>query len=231
MTRPPGLGPHARHRAFGTPGPTGYNDHGDPGHRRRQGGTPGPSGHNDHGTPLSGKTFARELHDDDVARTINDIIDHVNRDSHSRRLEERLQLCLDLAKRTRVEQGEDDQKSRDVEWYFRGRLHALSGGVDASEPFADDGAAWAGDIFNQGWVWAGNMPSEATHPSRHRLGQWAPHVGRQPLQGPHESAVHWAVNGAADRLRDALGEGDLSAHLRPLTTDRNTVAFPRTLTD
>jgi hypothetical protein len=70
------------------------------------------------------------------------------------------------------------------------------------------------------------MPSEAAHPSRHRLGQWAPHVGRQPLQGPHESAVRWAVNGAADRTRDALGEGDLSAQLRPLTTDRNTVAFP-----
>ena len=77
------------------------------------------------------------------------------------------------------------------------------------EHFADDGAASAGDIFNQGWVGAGNMPSKATHPS----------------------AVRWAVNGAADRLRDALGEGDLSAHLRPLTTDRNTVAFPRTLTD
>jgi hypothetical protein len=206
MTRPPGLGPHARHRALGTPGPLG---------------------HNDHGTPLSGKTFARELRDDDVARTINDIIDHVNRDSRSGHLEERLQLCLSLAARTRVEQGEGDQKSRDVEWYFRGRLHALSGRDDAWEHFADDGAASAGDIFNQGWVGAGNMPSKATHPSRHRLG----HVGRQPLQGPHESAVRWAVNGAADRLRDALGEGDLSAHLRPLTTDRNTVAFPRTLTD
>lgn len=230
MIRPPALGPHARHRALGTSGPIGYNDHGDPGHRRRQGGTPGPLGHNDHGAPLSGKTFARELHDDDVARTINDIIDHVNRDSRSRSLDDRLQLCLDLAKRSRLEQGDDDQKSRDVEWYFQGRLHACSGRDDAADHFAD-AAAWAGDILNLGWVWAGNMSSQAAHPSRNRLAQWARQIGDQPLPGPYESGVHWAIVGAADHLRDALGEGDLSAHLRPLTTDRSTVAFPRLLTD
>ena len=42
MIRPPALGPHAKHRPLGTPGPTGYNDHGDPQHHRRRGGTPGP---------------------------------------------------------------------------------------------------------------------------------------------------------------------------------------------
>jgi hypothetical protein len=47
---------HGRHRVFGTPGPTGCNDHGDPCHANRAGPTPGSLGVNDHGTPLPGPT-------------------------------------------------------------------------------------------------------------------------------------------------------------------------------
>jgi len=75
------------------------------------------------------------------------------------------------------------------------------------------------------------MPPPAGDPSHNRLGQWLRHTGDQSLPGPYQSAVHWAANGAADHLRDALGAGDLSGHIRPLTTDRSTLAFPRTLTD
>jgi len=231
MMRPPAFGPHGRHRTLGTPGPTGYNDHGDPGHLRRRGRTPGPLGHNDHGAPLPGKTLSREVDDDDIARVINDIIDHVNRVTRSEPLDERLRLCLELAQRSRVEQGDGDQKYRAVEWYFRARLQALEGGAEVADHFADGSAAATHHILNLGWVWAGSMPSAAAQPKHHRLGLGTARVSDQQLPGPHESAVDWAINGAADRLRDALGDRDLRAHVRPLTTDRGMVAFPRTLTD
>src|SRR5437763_16625318 len=73
--KPPASGSHARHRVLGSPGPTGWNAHGDPCHWRRQGPTRGPLGINDHGTPLGGKfaLLLPERHPEIVNR-INGII-------------------------------------------------------------------------------------------------------------------------------------------------------------
>src|SRR5689334_17221861 len=105
MIRPPALGPHARHRSLGTPGPTGCNDHGDPEHSLRRGITPGQLGNNDHGMTLSSKPRRMDIYDEEVAMIINDIIEQANRAMAPASLESRLQFCFDLAKKNRRDKG------------------------------------------------------------------------------------------------------------------------------
>jgi hypothetical protein len=232
MTRPPALGPHARHRSLGTPGPTGYNDHGDPGHRRRRGATPGPLGHNDHGMPLSIKPRRVDVYDDEVTMMINGIIEQANGAMASAVLESKLQFCIDLAKQNRRDKSEEDQRYRDVECYFQARMEEIEGRANISNYLTGQATAWASDFFERGWIRAGDMPLKVLHPSYDRLGKWSRGHGDQPIPGPYDSALRWAANGAVDRLRDhSLGEGELQTHKRPLTSGRTISAFPRAHTD
>jgi hypothetical protein len=94
MIRPPVAGMHGRHRAFGTPGPTGWNDHGDPCHASQAGPTPGSLGVNDHGTPLPGPSplLLPKQRQDNEAHT-NQITEKANVTAHSR-TEQKLQASL-----------------------------------------------------------------------------------------------------------------------------------------
>jgi|HubBroStandDraft_6_1064221.scaffolds.fasta_scaffold542958_2 hypothetical protein len=216
MTRPPAPGPHARHRSLETPGPTGYNDHGDPGHRRRRGVTPGPLGQNDHGMPLSTRRHPVEVYDDNVALLINHIIDQANRAIGSAALEGKLQFCLDLAKQNRRDKGEEQQKYRDLECYFLARIGAIEEKPEMSQYLTDHATAWAGGFSERNWVPARDMPPGVRHPSSDRLAKWSRHDDEQPVLGPYEGALRWAANGAADRLRCSdSAEGDLQRHRRP----------------
>jgi hypothetical protein len=233
MIRPPALGPHARHRSLGTPGPTGYNDHGDPSHRRRHGATPGPLGHNDHGMPLPSQPRHSVVNDDEVAMMINGIIDQANRVMASAPLERRLQFCTDLAKKNRRQStGEEDQRYRDVECYFAARTEAIDGKANISRHLTDQSINWANGSFDQSWAGPGEMPFEFRYPSRNRLGRWSRQDEDQPVPRPYRNSSRWAASGATDGLRDrSLREGELQRHKRPPTNERANSAFPRSFTD
>ena len=231
MMRPPAPGPHARYRTLGTPGPTGYNDHGDPGHSRRRGVTPGPQGHNDHGAPLSTRRRPVDVYDEDVALLINHIIDQANRDGGSTTLEGKLQFCIDRAKQNRRDSGEESQKHRDVERYFLARIGTIEEKPEISRYLADHGTGWAGGFFDRSRVPAQAMPSIVRHPSSDRLTKWFRHDDEQHVPGLYDSALRWAANGEADRLRDYdVAGGELQRHRRPIV-QRAMTAFPRYRTD
>ena len=226
MTRPPAPGPHARYRSLGTPGPTGYNDHGDPGHQRRRGVTPGPLGQNDHGMPLSTKGHPVDVYDEEVALLINHIIDEANRAIGSTAIEGRLQFCVDLAKQNHHDKGQGYQKYHDVEHYFLARAGAIEG-----KPEISGYATAAGGFFERNWVPARYTPSGVRHLSSDRLAKWSRHDDDQPVLGSHDDAQRWAANGAVDRLRcNDSAEGELQRHTRP-TRHWTMTAFPRGRTD
>jgi hypothetical protein len=94
MIRPPASGSHAHHRPLDTPGPTGVNDHGDPGHVRRQGLTPGPLGWNDHAVPLPQRWRLTVDSEYPIAtHPITEIIARVDAGSPDASLREKLKLC------------------------------------------------------------------------------------------------------------------------------------------
>jgi hypothetical protein len=230
MTRPPAPGPHARHRSLGTPGPTGYNDHGDPGHRRRRGVTPGPLGQNDHGMPSPTRRRPVDVYDEEVALLIHHIIDQANRAGGSTALEGKLQFCIDLAKQNCRDNGDQDQKYRDVERYFLARAGTIEEKPENSKYLTDLGTSWAGGFFDRNGVPARDMPSTVRHPSGDRLAKWSRHDDEQPVLGPYDSAMRWAAKGAADRLRDDdFAGGELQRH-RPSLHQMMT-AFPSGHTD
>src|SRR5581483_3127913 len=138
--RPPSAGTHGRHRVLGTPGPTGWNDHGDPCRARHAGPTPGSLGVNDHGAALPEPAALllpeRRQH---IEAHINDIIESA--DVAHPRTEQKLQACLNAVKNGRSEDAARDEVARCAEAYFHARLHA-SHGKSAAAGESDEQAPW-----------------------------------------------------------------------------------------
>jgi hypothetical protein len=172
--------------------------------------------------PLSSKPRRIDVYDDQVAMMINGIIDQANRAMASARLDTKLQFCLDLAKQNRGEGGEENQRFRDVEYYFQARIEGQSN--------------ISGYPMNQatdpGRMRAGYVPLKVLDPSCDRLGERSRYDPDLRTPGPYDGAARWAASGAVDRLRDqALVGEELQTHQRPLTRDRTISAFPRVHTD
>jgi hypothetical protein len=215
--RPPASGIHAKHRALDTPGPLGWNDHGDPCHWRRHGWSPGSLSVNDHGVPLAKRRFllSDEL-DGEVARQINRVINEINAAAHPDAVAA-LRTGLDACK------GADDVEARDdikqcVLAYFHARLIACEGQTiverDVDWPAAGSrhgvpiGAVEyrrMGAFFNP-LTWAvGGAPHASTSLSYERIGQVPPHSERSAVA---DRSVHWADEGRADGLRDRVAPAE-----------------------
>lgn len=218
--RPPAAGMHGRHRVLGTPGPTGWNDHGDPCHARRGGPTPGSLGVNDHGTPLPepAALLLAERRQDAEAH-INQIIEAAG--SAQAQTEHQLQACLDAVKN----QGNADQSQGEVarcaEAYFQARLHAVqgknadTGGNRERAEYAVGGVEYRapGTFFQP----LGSQQSAAAQRglSYQRIGQALP--GRSAGLAAPDSAAEWIEKGTKDGLRDRSdGPGKLRRHV-PIT--------------
>lgn len=210
--RAPVAGVHGRHRVFGTPGPTGWNDHGDPCQARRIGSTPGSLGINDHGTalPRPSALLLPERRQDVEAR-IDRIIEGTDSTAHPR-IEQQLQACLDAAK----DRGSVDRSQAEVgrcaEAYFYARLHALKGSAATEE--SHEQAPWrnatqiggveyrtVGAFFQPvGGLRSADGPLGLSYG---RIGQALP--GRDAGLASRDSAADWVAKGTKDGLRDRLG--------------------------
>jgi hypothetical protein len=219
MMKPPVAGMHGRHRILGTPGPTGWNDHGDPCRASQSGPTPGSLGVNDHGSPLPGPAalLASERRQDTEAH-INRIVEEANSTAHPR-TEQKLQACLDAVKTRGSADYVQDEAARCAEAYFDARLHALQrksvvtgesleqaprrnalhiGGVEYRAP---------GTFFQPlGSHRASGTPLGLSY---ERIGQALP--GRDAELAARDSTADWIEKGTADGLRD---RSDVSGKLR-----------------
>ena len=127
-TNPPASGIHGRYRTLDTPGPNGWNDHGDPTHQRRQGNTPGPLGDDDHGTPLAGRLpLISNERDAEVARLIDETIARANAAAGPRDIAARLQSCLAAVGQAHAAGDLQDPKLRYAECYFAARRLTVEG--------------------------------------------------------------------------------------------------------
>lgn len=222
-TRPPGSGIHAKYRTLDTPGPLGWNDHGDPRHWRRDGRSPGSLSVNDHGVPLGKKIFLLpDEVDGEVARQINRVVDEaaVHPDAAAA-----LRACLDACKAVgNVESGASDDTGECVLAYFQARLMAceghatVEGDVDWPAAGSADGVRIGavehrrmGAFFSPPQWAAGGAPHASSSLSYERIGQLPPHSERTPVTN---RSVHWAEEGRADGLRDrTTPKGKLRNHL------------------
>lgn len=140
MIRPPASGFHAHHRPLGTPGPTGVNDHGDPGHVRREGPAPGPLGWNDHARPLPTRwpLMLDPEYQSAMHHPINEVIARVDANSAAASLQEKLKLCA-AAVATMNSEGSARSPgalNRCMQAYFFARHQAFAGGLEVGNPAA-----------------------------------------------------------------------------------------------
>lgn len=217
--RPPVAGMHGRHRIFGTPGPTGWNDHGDPCHASQAGPTPGSLGVNDHGTPLPGPSaLLSPERRQDIEADINQIIEAANSTAHSR-TEQKLQACFDAVKNRGSADHSQDEAARCAEAYFYARLHALQG-KSAVTRGSHEQAPWrhALQIGGVDYRAVGTFfQSLGSHRSSgaplglsyERIGQAVP--GRDAGLAARDSTAEWIEKGMEDGLRD---RSDVSGKLR-----------------
>ena len=224
-TRPPASGIHAKYRTLDTPGPLGWNDHGDPCHWRRDGRSPGSLSINDHGLPLGKKIFLLpDEVDGEVARQINRVVDEVDAAVHPDAAAA-LRACLDASKPWAMSSsGARDDTGECVLAYFQARLMACEGHAtvegDADWPAAGQQMGYGlARSSTEGWVrffsppqWAaGGAPHASSSLSYERIGQLPPHSERTPVTN---RSAHWAEEGHADGLRDrTTPKGKLRNHL------------------
>jgi hypothetical protein len=223
-TNPPATGIHGRYRSLDTPGPNGWNDHGDPTHQRRQGNTPGPLGDNDHGTPLAGRLpLISNERDDEVARLIDETIARANAAAHPGDIvAARLQSCLAAVGQAHAVGDLQDPKLRYAECYFAARRLTVEGKASIApddHPDAPADAPWKlggvehrkpGEFFKPLAQAARNIPSAAAGLGYQRIGQQPPHSGVE-----QDRSSYWTEKGRLDGLRDrAAGVDDL----RPYST-------------
>lgn len=222
-TNPPAAGIHGRYRTLDTPGPNGWNDHGDPTHRRRQGATPGPLGNDDHGTPLAGRLqLISNERDAEVARLIDETIARANAAAGPGDIAARLQYCLAAVRQAHAPGDLQDPKLRYAECYFAARRLTVVGKASiAPDDHADapPDAHWKlggvehrkpGEFFKPLAQAARNMPSAAAGLSYQRIGQQPPHPGVE-----QDRSSYWTEKGRLDGSRDrAAGVDDL----RPYST-------------
>jgi hypothetical protein len=220
MIKPPASGMHARHRVLGTPGPTGWNDHGEPCQWRQQGPTPGPLSVNDHGTPLPGNpALLPSERREEIATRINQLIAQADA-SPNAQTAQKLRTCLAAVKNHDATDRAPDETSRGAEAYFNARLLALEGKTGLTRD-ADQTGLSSGEALKMGAVEYRTMGSffqpaasgrsaiATTELSYQRIGQCPPaHDTR--LAAPH-SASDWIERGIADGLRD---RADLPSKLR-----------------
>jgi hypothetical protein len=223
MDKPPASGAHARYRPFGTPGPTGWNDHGDPVHRPQQGDTPGSLSVNDHGTPLPGKVpLLPDEHYAEVVKRINETIGQINSAAHSEVIE-KLRTCFAAVGGHGNLEHTEDKISHYVQCYFYARLLAAQGKVHSmsnndwkespvQEKLKTDSVEYrkTGEFF-QPLALPGKAPGAALNLSYQRIGQLAPR-GEGPTQDDRSS--YWTEKGSTDGIRDrVLADGRLRAYV------------------
>jgi hypothetical protein len=217
-TNLPAAGIHGRYRTLDTPGPNGWNDHGDPTHRRRQGKTPGPLGHNDHGTPLAGRLpLISNERDAEVARLIDETIAKGNAAADPGDIAGKLQSCLAAVGQAHAADDLQDPKLRYAECYFAARrltvegkagiatddhpdappdAHCKLGGVEYRKP---------GEFIRPS---APNIPLAAAGLGYQRIGQQPPHAGVE-----QDRSSYWTEKGRIDGLRDrAASVADLGPY-------------------
>lgn len=229
MRNPPAVGIHARHRTLDTPGPTGWNDHGDPTHRRRQGNTPGSLGDDDHGTPLAGRLpLLGNQHDAEIEKIIDETIARANAAGAARDLAAKLQACLAAVGQAHQGDRVQDPKLHAVEGYFEARLRTVEGKANIApdeHPEAPQLEQWLlgsveyrvpGEYFKPVTGPAGNVPLEAASLSYRRIGQQPP---APPVAA--DSSSYWSEKGRTDGLRDrAAGGAELRLYSTMNTFDR-----------
>jgi hypothetical protein len=206
---------HGRHRVFGTPGPTGWNDHGDPSHASQAGPTPGSLGVNDHGTPLpppSALLLPERRHD--VEAHINQIIEEANAAAHPQ-TEHKLQACHDAVKNRDKVGRSQDEVGGCAEAYFYARLHALQGtstvpGGHEQAPRRDALSTGGVEYRATGTFFqtpASNRSSRASLGLGHeRIGQAL--LGRDAGLTAGDSNADWIEKGIQDGLRDRSDASD-----------------------
>jgi hypothetical protein len=211
--RTPVVGMHGRHRAFGTPGPIGWNDHGDPCQARQTGSTPGSLGVNDHGTPLPGSSvLLLPERRQEIEALIDQIIERTGSAAHLQ-IEQRLQACLDAAKNRGSVDGSQDEVGRCAEAYFYARLHALKVQSAVTEGSREK-ARWRNALQIGGvedrtvgafFQTVGGLRSSSGPPglSYGRIGQALP--GRDAGLAARNSTLDWIERGMRDGLRDRSG--------------------------
>ena len=222
MTNPPAAGIHGRYRTLDTPGPNGWNDHGDPTHRRRQGTTPGPLGDDDHGTPLAGRLpLISNERDAEVVRLIDETIARANVTSGPRDIAARLQFCLAALGQAHVADDLQYPKLGYAECYFAARRLTVEGKASVAPddpPDAPPDADWKlggveyrkpGEFFKR-LAQARNIPSAAAGLSYQRIGQQPPDQGVE-----QDRSSYWTEKGRLDGLRDRAAGAD---DLRPYST-------------
>jgi hypothetical protein len=222
-TNPPAAGIHGRYRTLDTPGPNGWNDHGDPTHRRRQGNTPGPLGDDDHGTPLAGRLpLISNERDAEVARLIDETIARANAAAGPGDIAARLKSCLAAVGQAHAAGDLQDPKLRYAECYFAARRLTVEGKASIApddHPDAPPDAHWKlggveyrkpGEFFKPLAQAARNIPSAAAGLGYQRIGQ------QPPLPGVEQDrSSYWTEKGSLDGSRDrAAGVDDL----RPYST-------------
>jgi hypothetical protein len=212
MMKPPASGSHARHRVLGTPGPTGWNDHGDPCHWRRQGPTRGPLGINDHGTPLAGKLalLLPERHPEIVNR-INAIIAVADALANQPKAA-KLRACLRAVKSHDSAGFGQDDVSRCVASYFDARLLALEEKTGPTTANAHRLDFSPGETLNTGAVEYRETGSFFQSPASSvrlapRMELSYPRTGQRPpghdtRLSAADSVSDWIEKGVADGLRD-----------------------------
>lgn len=209
----PVAGMHGRHRVFGTPGPTGWNDHGDPGHARRIGSTPGSLGVNDHGTPLPGPpALLPPERRQDVEDLIDRLIEGIDPAAHPR-TEQKLQACLDAARSRGHVDRSQDEVVRCAEAYFYARLRPLTGSSAVTgQPHEEP--AWRSALQKGGVEYraagAFSQPAAGLRSSGGPLGLSYGRIGQAlPGRGAglavRDSIADWIERGTKDGLHDRSG--------------------------
>ena len=228
-TNPPAAGIHGRYRTLDTPGPNGWNDHGDPTHRRRQGNTPGPLGDDDHGTPLAGRLplISNEGYAE-VAKLIDETIARATAAAGPRDIAARLQACLAAVGQAHAAGDLQDPKLRYAECYFAARRLTVEGKASIApddHPDAPPDAHWKlggvehrkpGEFFRPLAQAARNIPSAAAGLGYQRIGQQPPHPRVE-----QDRSSYWTEKGRLDGLRDrAAGVDELRTYSTINTIDR-----------
>ena len=218
MRPPPVAGMHGRHRIFDTPGPTGWNDHGDPCHARRTGPTPGSLGVNDHGTPSPGPAaLLLPEHRRDVGALINRIVEEVNAAAHSH-TEQALQACLVAVKNGGIDRPQA-AAARCAEAYFSARLNAFrvrsgpTGGTGEQDPWRNAVRTGGVEYRTPGAFFQPLGSQSSVAPlglSYERISQSPP--ARDAGLAARDSTAFWIEKGAEDGSRD---RADTSGTLRP----------------
>jgi hypothetical protein len=204
---------HGRHRVFGTPGPTGWNDHGDPCQARQIGSTPGSLGVNDHGTPLPGSSALLPAERrQEVEALIDQIVEGTDSAAHPQ-TEQKLRACLDAFKSRGSVDRSQDEVGRCAEAYFYARLHALTGKSALTEGNHEQ-ALWRNALQIGGVEYrtvgaffqpVGGLRSsgEPLGLSYGRIGQALP--GRDAKLAARDSTADWIEKGMRAGLRDRSG--------------------------